>query len=245
MMYAHQTYVPAPVQQSAPILSVDRMSTTALNLEQTVPLLHEAHTAKDILVGAYQSVQHQVPCHFMLQWLSPQDRGSSRGQEMSCGGSLCLDCTAYGCPKSEHASVNVGWCPGYTGIPFESMHVFQALSAGLVACFTQPVKQWSILQTPRGASMLQPRVPTSHSMPSASSAQQPQQRSSHALPSEWQQQQQLSQQMYAQRQRTVASHAPSQHPLGEVVGRSCPAQPSPAHSPALLPCVLTQPWRLP
>lgn len=59
-MYAHQTYVPAPVQQSAPILSVDRMNMTAHNLEQTVPLLHEAHTAKDRLVGAYQTVQHQV-----------------------------------------------------------------------------------------------------------------------------------------------------------------------------------------
>ena len=59
MMYAHQTYVPAPVQQSAPILSVDRIDTTAHNLEQTVPLLHEAHTARDILVGAYQPAQHQ------------------------------------------------------------------------------------------------------------------------------------------------------------------------------------------
>ena len=35
MMYAHQTYVPAPVQQSAPILSVDRIDTTAHNLELT------------------------------------------------------------------------------------------------------------------------------------------------------------------------------------------------------------------
>lgn len=78
--------------------------------------------------------------------------------------------------------------------------------------------------------MLQPRVPTSHSMPSASSAQQPQPRSAATSPLEWQQQQQLSQQMYAQRQRTIASQATSQHPVGEVEGRLCPAQ------PIALPC---------
>lgn len=73
LMYAHQTYVPAPVQQSAPILSVDRMSTTAQNLEQTVPLLHEAHTVQDILVGAYQTVQHQVALSHLFRKLP--DRG--------------------------------------------------------------------------------------------------------------------------------------------------------------------------
>ena len=66
MMYAHQTYVPAPIQQSAPILSVDRTNTTANSLEQTVPLLHEAHTAKDILVGAYKTAHHQVASALLL-----------------------------------------------------------------------------------------------------------------------------------------------------------------------------------
>jgi hypothetical protein len=64
MMYAHQTYVPAPIQQSAPILSVERTNTTANSLEQTVPLLHEAHTAKDILVGAYKTAHNQVASAF-------------------------------------------------------------------------------------------------------------------------------------------------------------------------------------
>ena len=66
MMYAHQTYVPAPIQQSAPILSVERTTTTAHSLEQTVPLLHEAHTAKDVLVGAYKTAHHQVASALLL-----------------------------------------------------------------------------------------------------------------------------------------------------------------------------------
>ena len=61
MMYAHQTYVPAPMQQSAPILSVDRIDMTANKLELTVPLLYEPNTAKEVLVGAYNTVGHQVP----------------------------------------------------------------------------------------------------------------------------------------------------------------------------------------
>ena len=60
MMYAHQTYVPAPMQQSAPILSRDRIDMTANKLELTVPLLHEPHTAKEVLVGAYNTLGHQV-----------------------------------------------------------------------------------------------------------------------------------------------------------------------------------------
>ena len=69
--------------------------------------------------------------------------------------------------------------------------------------------------------MLQPRLPTSHSMPSASL---PQQRSAPALHPDWQQQQ-LSQQMFAQRQRASISHAASQHPVGEAEGPARPAQP--------------------
>ena len=61
MMYAHQTYVPAPMQQSAPILSRDRIDMTANKLELTVPLLHEPHTAKEVLVGAYNTLGQQVP----------------------------------------------------------------------------------------------------------------------------------------------------------------------------------------
>ena len=87
-MYAAQTYVPAPVQQSAPILSVDRMNMTAHNLEQTVPLLHEAHTTKDILVGAYQTRQHQVKPHLVLGRLSELGavarKKARRGVRNSC-----------------------------------------------------------------------------------------------------------------------------------------------------------------
>ena len=60
MMHAHQTYVPAPTQQSASILSAEKIDPTAFTLEQTVPLLHEAHTQKEILIGSYQAAQHQV-----------------------------------------------------------------------------------------------------------------------------------------------------------------------------------------
>lgn len=53
MTNAHQTYVPAPMQQSAPMLSWERTDKTAQNLELTVPLFYQANTARDSLVGAY------------------------------------------------------------------------------------------------------------------------------------------------------------------------------------------------
>ncbi len=93
LMYAHQTYVPAPVQQSAPILSVDRMSTTAHNLEQTVPMLHEAHTAKDILVGAYHTVQHQVGRQHLMGRLLPRNEVSGARWRLTVL-STCLESRA-------------------------------------------------------------------------------------------------------------------------------------------------------
>ena len=173
MMYAHQTYVPAPTQQSAPILSVDRTNTTANSLEQTVPQLHEAHTAKDILLGAYKTAHHQVASALLLafsvdsrlvsihppEWLSRVPQHLTITHPAGCA---CDHCHTHGA----------------CGLWRRGVAWPQAVS---------------------GPSMLQPRVPTSAGLPSASTAQQ---RAAPALHPDWQQgslQQQHSgqQQMYA------------------------------------------------
>ncbi|CAL8469551.1 g9092 [Coccomyxa elongata] len=59
-MQANATYMPPPLQQTAPIFSSDRIDRTVQSLEPTVPLLHQVQPSSQLLASALQEANFQA-----------------------------------------------------------------------------------------------------------------------------------------------------------------------------------------
>ena len=76
---ANATYMPPPLQQTAPIFSSDRIDRTVQSLEPTVPLLHQAQASSHLLASALQQANFQA-AHSSSMLRPPQSGSFAVGE---------------------------------------------------------------------------------------------------------------------------------------------------------------------
>ncbi|CAK0784415.1 hypothetical protein CVIRNUC_007619 [Coccomyxa viridis] len=174
MMYAHQTYVPAPMQQSAPILSRDRIDMTANKLELTVPLLHEPHTAKEVLVGAYNTLGHQAASsnsmlHPVTHPFSQPVPSASAAQQQYSSQQLFAQRQRGAMPQ--HIQGGMGGSIASNPLPASSHSMNPFLSAATVSSAVQSMLQPAQLSRPSPRTMHGSGQSQSQTGPSSSQVQ--------------------------------------------------------------------------